>query len=88
MLKRRKQQEILPLTSPRNNSLVDGSGKAVKMDIPIVKAAKNASYFTKCTYIVFIGSLLLAWFSFRYLTYHYGMLHLVVFCLFVCFIFY
>jgi hypothetical protein len=45
----------------------DGSGKAIKMDAPVVKAWKTASTFTKYSYYVMLFFILLIFVGYRYL---------------------
>lgn len=45
----------------------DGSGRAIKMDAPVVKAWKKASSFTKYSYYILLFCLLMVFMGFRYL---------------------
>eukprot|EP00538_Stauroneis_constricta_P013598 CAMPEP_0119555332 /NCGR_PEP_ID=MMETSP1352-20130426/7587_1 /TAXON_ID=265584 /ORGANISM="Stauroneis constricta, Strain CCMP1120" /LENGTH=327 /DNA_ID=CAMNT_0007602081 /DNA_START=74 /DNA_END=1060 /DNA_ORIENTATION=- len=50
-----------------SSQMQDGSGKAIKMDAPIVKAWKGASIFTKGSYYFLILFLFLIFMGYRYL---------------------
>jgi hypothetical protein len=55
-----------------NPSMVDGSGRGIKMDAPVVKAWKQASSFTKYSYYFVIFFLLMVYGGFRSLMYWNG----------------
>ena len=59
-------------SSPRGGGIVDGSGRGVKMDAPIVRSWKKASGYTKGSYIWSIVSLLVMIWSYRFMMYRYG----------------
>lgn len=76
----RKNYASLPTTSmspshsggyglPLGHSSPDGSGRAIKMDAPVVKAWKKSSTITKYTYYVMLFFFLLFIFGFRHLRY-------------------
>lgn len=71
----RKSASSLPTTmSPLNiptgsDSYRDGSGKAIKMDAPVVKAWKQSSSFTKYSYYILAVCMLMVFFGYRYLRY-------------------
>ena len=50
-----------------SNRAPDGSGKAIKMDAPIVKSWKKASGFTKGSYYTLAFFLFLIFLGYRYL---------------------
>jgi hypothetical protein len=54
------------------NAGPDGSGRAIKMDAPIVKSWKQASSFTKYSYYVLAFFFLLIFVGYRYLRYGNG----------------
>ena len=60
------------LLPSQTNSSIDGSGRAVDMDAPILKSVKNSSLYTRISYGWCFGSLWLAWFSWRWIRYEYG----------------
>jgi hypothetical protein len=53
---------------PMSNNGPDGSGRAIKMDAPVVKAWKTASGFTRGSYYVLGFFILLILIGIRYLT--------------------
>ena len=61
------------LPSLSNGHRIDGSGRGVHMDAPIVKNWKNASGYTRWSYIWTFGSLATMVLSYKYMLYHYGM---------------
>jgi len=71
MLKRRltRNQDALPTTTKSN---VDGSGLSVKMDAPIVKAARNASAYTRNSYIWCFTSIFCTYWCWNHIWYHYA----------------
>lgn len=50
----------------------DGSGRAIKMDAPVVKAWKKASAFTKYSYYILLFCVLLIFMGYRYLRFWNG----------------
>jgi len=74
MFQRRNNNGGLPMAT-HSSGYPDGSGRAVKMDAPVIRAWKNASTFTKSTYYWFVGSLLLIFFSWRHISYHHASIH-------------
>ena len=54
------------------NSTPDGSGRAIKMDAPIVKSWKKASAFTKYSYYILGFFIFLMFIGYRYLRYWNG----------------
>lgn len=50
----------------------DGSGKAIKMDAPVVKAWKQSSTFTKYSYYILLFFIMLIFIGYRYLRYWNG----------------
>ena len=50
----------------------DGSGKAIKMDAPVVKAWKQSSGYTRWTYYILGFFVLLLFVGYRYLRYWNG----------------
>ena len=50
----------------------DGSGKAIKMDAPVVKAWKQSSTFTKYSYYVLLFFVILIFIGYRYLRFWNG----------------
>lgn len=50
----------------------DGSGRAIKMDAPVVKAWKQSSTFTKYSYYILAVCVLMIFMGYRYLRYWNG----------------
>jgi len=50
----------------------DGSGKAIRMDAPVVKAWKQSSPFTKYSYYILLACLFSIYMGYRYLRYWNG----------------
>jgi hypothetical protein len=73
MLKRRftrnRDSASLPTTQKSN---VDGSGLSVRMEAPILRAAKNASAYTRNSYIWCFSSIFLIYWSWNHIWYHYA----------------
>lgn len=67
-------------TTSRGYRGPDGSGKAVKMDAPIVRGWKNANRYTQYTYYFLVFSVVLLVWSYRCLRYNFGKLHWSVTC--------
>jgi hypothetical protein len=65
-----------PMTLPTGNDgySKDGSGKAIKMDAPVVKAWKQASTSTKYSYYILGFCLFMVFMGIRYLRYWNGAL--------------
>ena len=62
-----------PMTLPTGNDYnKDGSGKAIKMDAPVVKAWKQASASTKYSYYVLGLCIFMIFMGIRYLSYWNG----------------
>lgn len=59
----------------------DGSGKAIKMDAPVVKAWKQASSFTKYSYYILGFFILLIFVGYRYLRYWNGKCYRIYICI-------
>lgn len=75
------------LPSLSNGKRVDGSGRGVQMDAPIVRSWKNASGYTRGSYMWLLGSLACVFFSYKYIMYHYGtyVLHVLFLYIVTCF---
>jgi hypothetical protein len=71
MLRQRNKATDLPLTfnTPSN---IDGSGRSVKMEAPILKAARNASSYTRYSYIWLFGSIFSIFYGWHFATSRYG----------------
>jgi hypothetical protein len=62
-----------PMTLPTGNEYnTDGSGKAIKMDAPVVKAWKQASSFTKYSYYILGVCIIVMFWGFQHLRYWNG----------------
>ena len=75
MFQRRGGGGSLPTTMgmPTNGGgMGDGSGRAIKMDAPVVKAWKKASAFTKYSYYFLMFCVLLIFMGYRYLRFWNG----------------
>lgn len=68
------------MPSLSNGHRIDGSGRGVHMDAPIVKNWKNASGYTRWSYIWTFGSLAIMVLSYKYMLYHYGMYNIQYQC--------
>mmetsp|Transcript_31779 Transcript_31779/g.36491 ORF Transcript_31779/g.36491 Transcript_31779/m.36491 type:complete len:713 (+) Transcript_31779:93-2231(+) len=80
MLKRRSvfksnNDDFLP-TSSSSMGGIDGSGRSVRMDAPLFRAAKNSSSYTKFSYCWLIGSITMITWSIRFMTFHYATTYL------------
>ena len=71
-LKRRNTNSSSGLLPSQTGSPIDGSGRSVSMDAPILRAAKNSSTYTRASYGWCFGSLWIAWYSWRCIRYEYG----------------
>lgn len=82
MFRRNSQNDTLPSTSygtgqSRSNSFsfsggggtVDGSGRSIKMDAPVVKAWKKASGYTRYSYYFLVITLFMGFYGFRSMMY-------------------
>jgi hypothetical protein len=56
-----------PFVGGSSTSAPDGSGKAIKMDAPIVASWKKASGYTRGTYYVLLFFIMLLFVGYRYL---------------------
>ena len=59
-------------SSSGGGGMIDGSGRGIKMDAPIVRNWKRSSKFTKGSYFWLVGSIVTMIWSYRYMMYHYG----------------
>lgn len=75
MLRQRNKTTDLPLTShiPSN---MDGSGRSVQMEAPIMKAARNASSYTKYSYMWLFGSIFSILYGWHFATSRYATTYL------------
>lgn len=71
MLKRRNKSSSLPLSNS-SYSTADGSGRSIHTEAPILKAARNASAYTRNSYIWTFTSLFIIIYCYRSLWYHYA----------------
>lgn len=71
MLRQRNKTTDLPLTS-HIPSKVDGSGRSIRMEAPIVKAARNASSYTRYSYVWLFGSIFSILYGWHFATSRYG----------------
>lgn len=55
----------------------DGSGKAIRMEAPVAKAWKKATFYTKGTYYATVGCILMAYFGYRWLRWSHASIHLI-----------
>ena len=60
------------LSSPSSGYQVDGSGRGVKMDAPIIRGWKQASGYTKGSYYWLLGSLVSMVWGVRFMMNDYG----------------
>lgn len=75
MLRQRNKNSELPLTNAgylNSATFVDGSGKSIKTEAPILKAARNASAYTRYSYIWLFGSVFSIFFGWYFVSYRYG----------------
>lgn len=72
MLKRRNRKLDLPMVGSHASSALDGSGRAISMDAPIIRSAKNASPYTKGSYLWTLGSFVVAIWGWRSIWWHYA----------------
>ena len=87
MFQRKKNDLPTSMSLPGGygGSGADGSGKAIKMDAPVVKAWKQSSGYTRWTYYILGFFVLLLFVGYRYLRYWNGTyLSLSLVCLPVC----
>ena len=73
MLKRRlnRNKDALELPTTQR-SAIDGSGTSVRMEAPILRAAKNASPYTRNSWIWLCTSLFVIVWSWKHIWYHYA----------------
>ena len=72
-LKRRNTRSSGLLPS-QTGSRIDGSGRSVSMDAPILRAAKNSSTYTRASYGWCFGSLWFIYYCWRSIRFNYGAL--------------
>lgn len=58
------------------NPSIDGSGRSVSMEAPILKSVKRSSLYTRLSYGWCLTSVWLAWFSWRWIRYEYGTINI------------
>lgn len=86
MFKRNKRNDILPSTAygtgggggsglpfAGGGGSLDGSGRSIKMEAPVVKAWKKATGYTRGSYYALGTTLFMAFYGFRSLRYWNGM---------------
>ena len=84
MFRRNNQKDSLPSTSydggggggglpfGGGNGSLDGSGRAIKMDAPVVKAWKKATGYTRWSYYILAVTIFMVFYGFRSLRYWNG----------------
>ena len=83
LFRRNNQNDTLPSTSygtGHGNGLpfsggggsLDGSGRSIKMDAPVMKAWKQASGYTRYSYYILGAALFMAFYGFRSMMYWNG----------------
>jgi len=69
---KRRNRNADPLLGTHMRSAVDGSGRSVSMEAPIITSARNASSYTRASYLWLLVSIIAIIWSWRGLWYHYA----------------